>query len=87
MIVGFDVYHCGKRRGSSVGAMVATTSATQAKYFSTVSYHSSRDDLSEKMGTDFTSKLSSESECMHLKLLASNDVFYLFQNAFMRSKR
>lgn len=58
MIVGFDVYHCGKRKGSSVGAMVATTSPSQAKYFSTVSYHTSRDDLSEKMGADFISKTS-----------------------------
>jgi len=56
MIVGFDVYHCGKRKGSSVGAMVATTSESQAKYFSTVSHHSARDDLSEKVGSDFTSK-------------------------------
>lgn len=55
MIVGFDVYHCGKRKGSSVGAMVATTSESFGRYFSTVSYHQSRDDLSEKMGADFTS--------------------------------
>ncbi|ODM91966.1 Protein aubergine [Orchesella cincta] len=53
MVVGFDVYHCGKRKGSSVGAMVATTSASYAKYFSTVSHHSSRDELSDKVGADF----------------------------------
>ncbi|CAL8115744.1 unnamed protein product [Orchesella dallaii] len=58
MIVGFDVYHCGKRKGSSVGAMVATTAASQAKYYSTISHHSSRDDLSERTGADFT-------KCLH----------------------
>lgn len=56
MIVGFDAYHCGKRKGNSVGAMVATTSDTHAKYFSTISYHSNKDDLSDRMGSDFTSK-------------------------------
>ncbi|ODM88015.1 Protein aubergine [Orchesella cincta] len=38
-----------KRKGSSVGAMVATTSASYAKYFSTVSHHSSRDELSDRL--------------------------------------
>lgn len=57
MIVGFDAYHCAKRKGNSVGAMVATTSDTHAKYFSTISYHQNKDDLSDKMGSDFASKL------------------------------
>ncbi|XP_035708343.1 piwi-like protein Siwi [Folsomia candida] len=54
MIVGFDVYHGGKRKGASVGAMVATTSETQAKYFSTIS------DIFSKIVHFFLS-----SECLH----------------------
>jgi len=57
MIVGFDVHHCGKRTGASVGAMVASTCDSQSKYFSTISKHSARDDLSENVGADFASKL------------------------------
>lgn len=56
MIVGFDVYHCGKRKGASVGAMVATTHETQAKYYSTVSFHNSKEELSSNLCTDITSK-------------------------------
>jgi aubergine-like protein len=58
MIVGFDVYHCGKRKGASVGAMVATTHETQARYYSTVSFHSSKEELSTNLCTDITKCLS-----------------------------
>ncbi|XP_035708527.1 piwi-like protein Siwi isoform X2 [Folsomia candida] len=54
MIVGFDVYHCGKRKGASVGAMVATTHETQAKYYSTVSFHNSKEELSSNLCADMT---------------------------------
>jgi hypothetical protein len=56
MIVGFDVYHCGKRKGASVGAMVATTHETQGKYYSTVSYHNCKEELSTNLCADITSK-------------------------------
>jgi aubergine-like protein len=54
MVIGFDVYHCGKRKGQSVGAMVATTSKELSKFYSTVSFHESRDELTGKMATDIT---------------------------------
>ena len=57
MIVGFDVYHCGKRKGASVGAMVATTCDTQARYYSTVSFHNSKEELSSNLCTDISSEL------------------------------
>lgn len=56
MIVGFDVYHCGKRKGASVGALVATTNDRQSKYYSTVSTHGSREELSSNLCLDITSK-------------------------------
>ena len=58
MVIGFDVHHCGKRRGASVGAMVASTSPTWAKYFSTVSFHNDREELSSNLCSDVTSKSS-----------------------------
>ena len=58
MVVGFDVHRTGKgsktKRG--VGAMVATTNGEMTRYFSTVSFHQHKDELSHKMSVDFTSK-------------------------------
>jgi len=56
MIVGFDVYHCGKRKGASVGAMVATTNRDLSRYYSTVSFHTGREELSEKLCVDISSE-------------------------------
>lgn len=60
MVVGFDVYHAtaGGRRGQAVGGMCATTNANYTKYFSTVSYHSSDEELSQNVCSEFTSKLA-----------------------------
>ncbi|XP_035713881.1 piwi-like protein Siwi isoform X2 [Folsomia candida] len=54
MIVGFDVYHCARGRGASIGALVATTNANQTKYYSTTSSHNTREELSSNLCADFT---------------------------------
>jgi len=54
MVVGFDAYHGG---GKSIGAMVATTSASLAKYFSTVTRFDAFQEVSTKMGGELKSKL------------------------------
>jgi len=57
MVVGFDVHHGVKGSGSqAVGAMVSTTTGTFASYFSTVSFHSSGDELARLMVADLISK-------------------------------
>lgn len=58
MVVGFDVYHCGKRRGSSVGAMVAAKHGSYSKTYSVVKAHTSNDELSAYMATGIQSELS-----------------------------
>ncbi len=55
MIVGFDVYHGAKgSKGGSIGAMVSTTTATLAKYFSTTSVFQNKEEFSRVMQADFT---------------------------------
>jgi aubergine-like protein len=58
MVVGFDVYHCGKRRGASVGAMVATfyeeAHSKDPLYYSSVNFHNSKDELSSNLCTDIS---------------------------------
>ena len=56
MILGYDVYHCAERKGESVGALVATTSDNLAKYFSVVSFHKDKSELSSNMCLDTKSK-------------------------------
>ncbi|CAL8131375.1 unnamed protein product, partial [Orchesella dallaii] len=58
MVVGFDAHHTKKTTGRSIGAMVASTSETHGKYFSTSSSLSTRTDLSENVCADFT-------KCLH----------------------
>jgi len=61
MIVGFDVHHGEAGSGAgSVGAMVATTSDNYCKYYSTVSFFNSREELLQKMVADIGSKSSEE---------------------------
>lgn len=50
------MYHCGKRKSASVGALVATINERQSKYYSTVSTHGSREELSSNLCLDITSK-------------------------------
>lgn len=59
MIVGFDVYHCGKRTGKSVGATVATTNETLSQYYSTVSYFADRKEISSTARMDIVGKFAS----------------------------
>jgi len=56
MVIGFDVYHCGKRKNASVGAMVASTNSHLSKYYSTISFHNSREELSTNLCSDMASK-------------------------------
>ncbi|ODN03707.1 Protein aubergine [Orchesella cincta] len=74
MVVGFDLYHCGKRKGASVGAMAASTCDSLAKYYSTASYLPNKDALSDKVGVDFA-------KCLHAyqiinKVLPSRIIMY-----------
>jgi hypothetical protein len=55
MVVGFDVHHCGKRTGPSIGAMVSTTNESFSKYYSNISFHGTGVDLSQKLSFGFTS--------------------------------
>jgi aubergine-like protein len=57
MILGFDVYHCPDRKGESVGALVATDNKNCTKYFSTVSFHRDKSELSTYLCTDVLKSL------------------------------
>jgi hypothetical protein len=60
MVVGFDVHHGGKGpRTPSIGAMVATTSENYGRFYSTVSFFASREELSSNMASDLASGLAS----------------------------
>ena len=57
MFVGFDVYHGARgTQGKSVGALVSTTSANFASYFSTTSVHDGRVELATNLVKDIKSK-------------------------------
>src|ERR1700761_2566485 len=56
MILGFDVYHCAQRKNQSVGALVSTISPNLARYYSTVSFHKDKSELSSNMCLDTKSK-------------------------------
>jgi len=65
MVVGFDVYHGGAKVGGgsgggrvSISAMVCTTSASYGRYFSTLSFHENRDEVSTKIAGDLTKCLA-----------------------------
>jgi hypothetical protein len=87
MILGYDVYHCSERKGYSVGALVATTSDNLAKYFSVVSFHKDKSELSSNMCSDTKSKLNIPGifDCNVTCVLRFKKLnyytMYLFQNA------
>ena len=57
MFVGFDVYHGARgTHGKSVGALVSTTSANFASYFSITSIHNGRVELANNLTSDIKSK-------------------------------
>lgn len=60
MAIGFDVYHCGKRRGASVGAIVATKCGKDTRYYSDVIHHTSKEELCSHMGASVGSKSFSD---------------------------
>jgi hypothetical protein len=53
MVVGFDVHHGG---GKTTGAMVATMTSTLATYFSTMTEHQDRMEVSSGVAVSFSSK-------------------------------
>lgn len=55
MIIGYDVYHSGNKRSPSVGALVASTSSTLAKYFASTYFHNNRSELSANLCSQMTS--------------------------------
>ncbi|XP_065212206.1 piwi-like protein Siwi isoform X2 [Planococcus citri] len=54
MIVGFDVCHDSRDKSKSYGAMVATMDSTFGRYFSTLGYHASGDELSSSFPINMT---------------------------------
>jgi aubergine-like protein len=53
MICGYDTYHDGARKGESVGAFVASLNQGLTQYFSRVSYHKNRDEMSTNVKHHF----------------------------------
>lgn len=58
MVLGYDVYHCSERKNQSVGALVATISPNLARYYSVVSFHGDKSELSDNMCLDTKSKFN-----------------------------
>ena len=58
MIVGYDAYHDSSQKGTSVGAVVATTNAEYTDYTSFVSFHKNREELSNNFKMAITSQCS-----------------------------
>jgi aubergine-like protein len=75
MVVGFDVYHGGAPApGSSISAMVCSTTTTYGRYFSTLSFHDNRGEVSTKVGGDFFKCLRAYQEINNV--LPERVVFY-----------
>lgn len=46
MIMGYDTYHDSAQKGRSVGGFVTTLNQSCTKYFSKVSFHATKEELS-----------------------------------------
>jgi aubergine-like protein len=57
MVIGVDTYHDGARKGESVGAFVASMNDNLTRYYSRVSYHHNRDELSSMMAANLSQAL------------------------------
>ena len=54
MVVGYDTYHDGLRRGASVGGFVCSLNETLTRWYSRVAYHTNNDEMSNKFAENFT---------------------------------
>lgn len=52
MVVGYDVCHDKTRKSKSVGAVVASLNNAMSSWFSTVSFHSNGEELSDSLAWD-----------------------------------
>ncbi|KAG8224465.1 hypothetical protein J437_LFUL003188 [Ladona fulva] len=57
MVVGFDVYHDTSQRGRSIGAIVASLNKPLTRYYSSVSYHRSGEELSNELSINIIKAL------------------------------
>ncbi|KAG8224464.1 hypothetical protein J437_LFUL003187 [Ladona fulva] len=57
MVVGFDVYHDTSQRGKSIGAIVASLNRPLTRYYSSVSYHRSGEELSNELSVNIIKAL------------------------------
>jgi aubergine-like protein len=55
MVAGFDVHRDSSQRGKAIGGFVCSTNATLTKWYSRVSYHENREELSGNLVTNFSS--------------------------------
>jgi len=65
MVVGFDVCHDTRNKSSSYAALVASLNKPFSRYFSTVTAHTSGEELSNYL----TASIASEFVCSPCKLL------------------
>lgn len=56
MVVGFDVHRDSSQRGKAIGGFVCSVNPTLTKWYSRVSFHSDRNELSSNFKTNFTRK-------------------------------
>lgn len=52
MVIGFDVCHDRSKKSRSVGALVASLNQSMSAWYSTVSFHSSGEELSDSLALD-----------------------------------
>ncbi|XP_074604113.1 piwi-like protein 1 [Brevipalpus obovatus] len=57
MVVGYDCYHDSARRGSSVGAFVCSLNQSATRWYSRVTYHQSREEMSGNFAMQLTNGL------------------------------
>ena len=58
MVIGFDTYHDGARRGESIGALIASLNGSLTRYYSRVTYHKNKDEMSSSVASLFRGKSS-----------------------------
>ena len=55
MVCGFDVHRDKSQKGKAIGGFVCSVNPTLTKWYSRVSYHSDRNELSGNLATNFSS--------------------------------
>lgn len=54
MVVGYDTYHDSLQKGQSVGAFLCSINQSLTAWFSRVSYHRDRDEMSSNFALNLT---------------------------------